>query len=1012
MKISKLLSATFFFVFTFFTQAQQKTITGIVTSKNEAIPFVQIMVKGTTVNTVSALDGNFSIKAKPSDFLVFSFLGFKPQEIPVQDKSTINVDMIEIVSQLEDVILIGYGKSKRNNMTGAVSSVKGKELEKRNVTNIQEALQGQLPGVQVSSGGGRPGSEASITVRGFSTLNNNTPLYVVDDVPLDDISFLTPNDVESIQVLKDASASGIFGSRASNGVIIIETKKGKAGKTTINFDAFTSVQTVANKPNLANGTEYANTKNAARINDGDSPLYDFPTAFGAGTDWWNLFAQDAIFKNIALDIRSGTEKLKVSSGLTFQDQEGIQLGSDFQRVTVRLNTEYKLRDKLTFIQNFSVASSLTNNGPELFYDSQRLEPITNPYLPSFEQSSALNEFSIFSPTITDIPNAAGRLARNFNTTRFLRGFASLGLNWEILEGLSLVTQYSTYFSSWENNNFSPNYFIEPNDQLLINSVSRGHNNRSESIWNNTLTYTKKINNHSFSLLGGIVMEGREHRTLFGRGQNIPSNIASLQFLNAATDFNAFFASGNNENYNLLSYVSRLNYSFNNKYIFNASIRADGSSLFPEKSKWGVFPALSGAWVVSEENFMKKNNSLINYLKVRVGWGQIGNDNRFSLPVNARITTIVNDFYTIGSGQNLYVAAAPGNVGNPNIKWETVEDINLGVDINLFDSKLGVNFDVYQRNTFDMIMPQAIPSYLGSGFDRQWANVGNFQNQGFDLGINYKNDIGNVNYSFGLNISHYEATTKKLADGEVILAGNHDRLGNIGRTVEGQTPGLFYGYVTDGIFQNQTEINSHSDQFGNIIQPNAVPGDFRFKDLNGDGQLTEADRKIIGDPTPDFTFGFTMNFKYKRFDLNALFNGSYGNDMINAASPYLSNGGELYNSYAGVLNNAWNGEGSTNSNPRLTIDDPNQNFRYSDYYIEDGSYIRLQNIQLGYSLGEKLNERLGISKFRLYASVENLFTLTSYSGLEVDIPGSATLRGVEWGNYPVPRTFSLGFNFGF
>lgn len=1010
MKLTSILSIIFLFIYSSIN-AQQKSITGTVKSGDEPLAYVTIIIKGTSKGTSTNEDGNFNIDVLPTDILVFNYIGYVSQEIAVEGKTTIDVNLKENVTQLTDIVLVGYGKSNKKDVTGAVSSVKGKELEKRNVTNIQEALQGQLPGVQVSSGGGRPGSEASITVRGFSTVNNNAPLYVVDDVPLDDISFLTPNDIESIQVLKDASASAIFGSRASNGVIIIETKKGKEGKTTINIDAFTSIQTVAKKPNLANGTEYAQTINAARINDGNTPLYEDPSAFGEGTDWWDLFAQDAIFNNVALDIRNGTERLKLSSGLTFQDQDGIQRGSDFRRITARLNTEYKLRDKLTFTQNFSIATSLTTNGPELFWDSQRLEPITQPFLPSWEQSSALNEFSIFSPTITDVPNAAGRLARNFNTTNYLRGLISLGLNWEVINGLTFITQYSNYFSSFENNNFSPNYYIEPNDQLLINNVSRTHNNRTENIWNNTLSYTRKIDNHSFTVLGGLVMESREHRTLFGRGQNIPSNAESLQFLNAATDFNAFFASGNNENYNLLSYVSRLNYSFNNKYIFNASVRVDGSSLFPKENQWGVFPSVSGAWIVSEESFMKKTNSLINFLKLRVGWGQIGNDNRFSLPANARITTIANDFYTIGSGQSLYIAAVPGNVGNPNIKWETVEDFNLGMDLNLFESKLGINLDVYQRNTYDMIMPQSLPSYLGSGFDRQWANVGNFQNKGFDLGLNYKTNIGQVKSTFGLNISHYKAVVKKLAAGEIILAGNHDRLGNIGRTVEGQTPGLFFGYVTDGIFQNQTEINSHSDQFGNIIQPNARPGDFRFVDINGDGQLTQDDRKIIGDPTPDFTFGIPMSFTYKGFDLNTLLTGSYGNDMINAARPYLSNGGELYNSYAGVLANSWNGEGSTNSNPRVSIDDPNQNFRYSDFYIEDGSYIRLQNIQIGYSLGEKLTQKYKLTKLRIYLSAENLITLSSFSGLEVDVPGSATLRGVEWGNYPVPRTFTFGFNLG-
>lgn len=374
--------------------------------------------------------------------------------------------------------------------------------------------------------------------------------------------------------------------------------------------------------------------------------------------------------------------------------------------------------------------------------------------------------------------------------------------------------------------------------------------------------------------------------------------------------------------------------------------------------------------------------------------------------------MANDYYTIGSGQNLVIGSGPGNVGNPDLKWETVEDINLGVDINFFDDKLGVNLDLFKRKTYDMLMAKSIPAYLGSGFDAQWANIGNFETQGADLGVNFRTHLGNVNSRFTLNLSHYTAKATKLADGEAIWDGNHQRLNSLARSAEGQAPGLFYGYVTDGIFQNLTEINSHSDEFGNIIQPAAQPGDIRFKDLDGDGQLTDNDRKVIGDPTPDFTFGFKMQFDYKGFDLNILLTGSYGNDMMNGASPYLSNGGEIYNSYAGTLSSAWSGEGSTNSQPRLTIDDPNSNFRYSDYYVEDGSYLRLKNIQLGYNFPDQIISKLGLTKARVYASAENVFTLTSFSGLDTDIGGWATLRGIDWGHYPLPRLISFGLNLTF
>lgn len=1009
MNTLKVSIYSFLFLTLTLASAQEKTIKGLVTIDDMPIPGVNVIIKGTSQGTTTDFDGNYSITATPEDTLVFSYVGYNTQEVVVGDQETIDINLEESSSQLGEVVLIGYGSSQKRDLTGAISSVKGEELEKRNVTNIQDALGGQLPGVQVSSGGGAPGSEASITIRGFSTLNNNSPLFVVDDVPLDDISFLTPNDIENIQVLKDASAAAIYGSRASNGVVIIETKKGKVGKTRVTLDAFSGLQSVAKRPDMANATEYANTINAARENDGQAPLYPNPEGFGEGTNWFDEITQLSLLNNVALNVNSGTEKLKVASGLTYQDEDGIQKGGGFERVTARLNTEYQLLDNLTLTQDFSIGKSQTINGPNLVWNAQRLEPITAPYLPAYEQGSALNEYSIFSPTVTDVPNAIGQLGRNFNDTDYLRGLGSLTVNWEIFEGLSVKSQFSTYFSAYEQNVFNPDYFIEPNDQQQVNSVSRTHNNRTNTTWNNLVTYSKEIEKHDFSIMGGFIVESREHRTLSSRGQNIPNNNPDLRFLDAATE--GFLAGGNNENYDLLSYIGRLKYSFDSKYTINSTVRVDGSSLFPEGNKWAVFPSVSAAWMVSEEDFLN-DSDVINYLKLRAGWGQIGNDNRNSVPVNARITTLNDDFYTVGSGQNTIVASAPDNVGNPNLRWETVEDINLGIDLEMFNSKLGINLDVYQRKTFDMLMPQSIPSYLGSGYDAQWANVGNFETTGVDLGITYSAEIGKVKSNFNLNLSHYKPVAKNLADGEAIFDGNHQRLNLLGYTFEGETPGLFYGFVTDGIFQNQFEVNSHSDEFGNIIQPNAQPGDFRFRDLNGDGDLTDADRQIIGDPTPDFTFGFTMNFEYDNFDFNALFRGSYGNDMMNAARPYLSNGGEAYNSYAGILAQSWNGEGSTNSQPRLSIDDPNANFRYSDYYIEDGSFLRLQNIQLGYSFDKNFTDKIGLTKARIYSSVENLFTLTSFSGLESDVGGSATLRGVEWGTYPVPRTVSVGLNLSF
>jgi len=406
-----------------FCLAQEKEITGTVSEGGQLMPNVNVLIKNTNTGTQTDFDGNYTIMATPEDVLVFSYIGFKSQEILVGNQTIISVNLSEDVDQLDEIVLIGYGASKKKDLTGAVSSVDGEELEKRTVTNIQQALAGQLPGVQVSSGSGAPGSEAQITVRGFSTLNNNSPLFVVDDVPLDDISFISPNDVESIQVLKDASATAIYGSRASNGVIIITTKKGKGEKLSISLNSYSSFQFVAKKPALADATEYAKIINQASINDGNLPPYSNPENFGAGTDWFDVVTQQALLNNTSLNINGGSELIKVSSGLSYQDQDGIEKGGDFKRLTARLNSEFRISENFTIKQNFSFGQSTTVNGPGLIWDALRLEPITNPYLPIYEQPAALNEFSIFSPTITDVPNALARLARNFNVTDYLEASA-------------------------------------------------------------------------------------------------------------------------------------------------------------------------------------------------------------------------------------------------------------------------------------------------------------------------------------------------------------------------------------------------------------------------------------------------------------------------------------------------------------------------------------------------------------------------------------------------------------
>lgn len=1006
--MKRLLFAMFLFTSCFCVFAQETIqIKGKVSAASESLPGVSIVIEGTTQGTTTDVDGNYSISAKPTDNLVFSYVGFQTITEAVNNRSIINVLLKEDVVGLEEIIAVGYGTVKKKDLTGAISTVKGEELAKRNVSGLAEALQGQLAGVQVTSNGGSPGSEASILVRGIATINNNNPLYVVDDVPLEDISWLNPKDIENVQVLKDASSSAIFGSRASNGVIIIETKKAKEGKTNITFDGSYSVQSIAKKPVLANATEYALIANKAAANSGMNPLFPDPEALGDGTDWWDQVTQVAPIQNYSLNINKGTEDLKISTGLSYFNQDGVVKGGGYDRITLRLNTEFKITDKITIGENISLSKDKTKNGPDLIWGGLLTEPVIPVYLPEYEQEGK-NEFSIYHPTTwTDGANPMGALARNFDVTDYLRTVGNLFARFDIVTGLQFETKFAFYLSSWENNWFSPDYYIEPTDKNDVNYVGRTHNNRTDFTWNNIVSYSADFDEHSLKVAGGITMESFEHRTLSGSAKSLPSNHPDLRYLDAATD--AFWSGGTNVNNTQTSFLARLNYSYKDKYLLTASFRADASSRFPEANKWGYFPSVSGAWNLAEEEFMNEVDWL-SQLKLRVGWGQLGNQN---IPNNATLTTLGKTYYVFGADKKVDIGMAPETVGNPDLKWETVEDINIGADLGFFDQKLTVAFDYFQRTSKDMLMEKSIPLYLGSVWSTPWSNVGSLETEGFEIVLGYREKIGSdFNLNATLNLSHANSTLTTLASGEAIWSGNHQRLDMLTRTAEGGTAGEFYGWVTNGIFQNQKEIINYTDEFGNILQPLAQPGDMKFKDLNGDGRINGEDREVIGDPEPDFSFGFNINMDYKAFDLSMLFNGTYGNDVLNAVKPYTHAGNGVYNSYSEILYKAWDGEGTSNTQPRLAVRDNNQNFRYSDYYIEDGSYLRLKSLQVGYSIPASVCKKITISKARIYVGGENLFTLTKFSGMDPDMGGSALERGIDWGHYPLPRVWMVGANITF
>jgi len=1002
-------------------QDVEKTITGkTLDEKGGVLPGTTIKVKGTAKTSVSNSDGTFSIQVPgPGAVLVFSFIGYNQQEVTVGNRNSIHVQLKpnEEGRMLNDVVVVGYGSQKKSNITGAISSVKGEELSKMTVGTVGSALQGKVSGVSVVASGSEPGSSPQVFIRGISTFGSNAPLYVVDGVPLTDISFLNPKNIASLDVLKDASSSAIYGSRASNGVIIITTISGIQGKTTISFDASTGFSDPLRKPKMADSKEYASIMNLAASNSGNPPVYKDINAITNSTDWWKEVTQRGVTQDYNLSLTGGSEKLNYASSVGYYKEKGLIRTTDFNRVNFRLKTEYKISPKIKVGQDINISGTGRTPSPNpggsnsIFQNAILADPVT----PARVQRSS-SEFDNYGSSPTDIPNTLAVVERNFQNVKNTYLVGSIYGSYEIIPGLTFEPRFSVNGDLYEYNSFSPTYNISATQYSLINKASRQHD--ISKYWNNTntLTYKKQFGDHNLTVLAGFTNEKFIDTRLFASGQGIPSNDPTLRYPVASTGgFNIGVGDGSRfDNVRTLqSYLGRVNYSYKDKYLLSASVRADGSSIFAPEHRWGTFPAFSGGWVVSKEDFLK-NTAWLSNLKIRAGYGQVGNQG--AVPLGQYVSNLGTVYSAMGATGASQVGVIRTSVPNRDLKWETVEDINLGLDAGLLNNKLTLSGDYFVRNVKDMIATQLIVAYAGFGGNSPWTNVGTMQTKGFEFSIGYQDKAGEVSYGINLNATHYTATAKKLAQGNDILSGNTAIFGTTSLTREGHPVGAFYGLQTDGIFQNASEVASYKNAAGTLIQPNAVPGDFRFKDLNGDGVINSSDRTFIGDPTPKLTFGINLTAAYKNFDLTVFFTGNLGGDLVNVLKGYTNSGSNNYNKIAGLESIAWHGEGTSSTTPRIAAFDNNGNYsKFNDFYIESGSFARLRNLQLGYTIN---SEKVG--KIRVFASAQNLLTITKYKGLDPELAygtqwtdnSSALNRGLDWGNYPTSRTFLFGLNFTF
>ncbi len=991
-------------------QAQSRRITGTVTSKGEALPGVSIQIKGTATGTISDAGGNYSITAADGQILKFSFIGFQEKEVTLQGQSRLDISLEETQIALDEVVAIGYGKAKKGDLTSSITSVKGEEMRKMTVGNPVQALQGKAPGVQVITGSGAPGSSPKVLIRGFTSINLSTdPLYIVDGVPMgSNLNFLNTNEVESIQVLKDASASAIYGSRASNGVVLITTKRGAAGKTSFNTDVTFGYQKFDKPYDMVDAEEYAKIMNQSLVNGGLAERFPDPASLGRGTDWWgegvNRFSPQM---NFSFQASGGTAKHQYAVSLNYYDQSSFYNSGDWKKFTARLSNDWNFSPVVSAGIVLNPRREYWHNIPSWYQDYLLIDPITPIYVPEDEREG-LNEFSIYERSYyTYTWNPIARDARNFGRGGYYALGSNAYLDIKPFKGFQIRSQISSDLKFNRTDNFTPEFSIdEAHESSKINAVERNMSNDVYWNWTNTATYDFSENEHNVTAMVGGTFEKWTGTNLWGKKEGVPNNTDLLREIDAGT-LNPT-TGGTHWEQTIESFLGRVSYNYAGTYYLTGTYRVDGSSKFMANNKWATFPSVSAAWRISKASFLK-SATFVDDLKIRAGWGRLGNQ---GLPSNVYASGIGQYYYIFGPGEgDLVNTTYPTSMKNEDIKWETVEDINLGTDFTLFELKVDGSVEYYRKKTKDMLFLMPYPNYSGFPDDaRIWSNIGSMESKGWDIAVNYHGSVSELKYNLGLTLMTVQVEATDLPDITPVIYGSN----NYTRTVEGEVPGYYFGYRTSGLFQNQTEINSHSSEHGALLQPVAKPGDIRFEDTNSDGVLNADDRVKIGSPWPDFTGGFNLDMSYKNFDLIANVYFSVGNELVNWNKRNLyRTTGSSNNVISGLLDKAWHGEGTGNDIPRVSHVDHNENYtRFSDFFVEDGSFARLKNLQLGYTLPASLSSKWGLSKCRFYISGQNILTITGYDGVEPEVSGGVLDLGFgEW-QYPVLPTYLIGVNVAF
>ena len=973
--------------------AQQITVQGVVKDQTgETVIGASVMEKGTTNGTITGIDGDFSLNMSPNGTLVVSFVGYKTQEVQVKGQKQLQVVLSEDAEMLDEVVVIGYGTMKKSDLTGAVSSIGNKDIKDSPVSNLGQAIQGKISGVQIVDAG-KPGDNVSIKIRGLGSINNCDPLVVIDGVPTDlGLSSLNMADVERLDVLKDASATAIYGSRGANGVVMITTKRGTEGKGKLAVSANYSFQNATNVPSLLNAAQYAELSNDMMVNSGRNPNPEWanPSELGAGTDWMDELLRTGVMQNYTVSYSGGNEKSHYYVSGGFLDQSGIVKSVNYRRFTFQSNSDAQVLKWLKFSNNITFSADTKKSGSYNIGDALKALPI----YPVKNEDGSWSGPDGNSEWYGSTRNPIGPTELNKSQTDGYNFLANLTAELTFTKWLKFKSTFGYDAKFWFIDNFTPKYNWKPTPTEET-SRYKSDNKSFTYLWDNYFLFDHTFaEKHRVGLMAGMSAQWNTNDYL-----NAQKNVFMFDNVHEMDNGEEMYAIGGNETeWALLSYMARVNYSYEDRYLLTATIRRDGSSRFGKKHRWGTFPSVSVAWRASQEKWFPKND-YINDLKVRAGYGVTGS--QASVGNYSYLASYNTSVYPFGISSGNQTALVSSTLANPYIHWEEVAQTNIGFDASLFNSRVMFSFDAYLKETRDMLVKASIP--ITSGFEdttTTYTNAGKVRNQGIEMSLHTINLTGELGWETNLTATYNKNKIKDL-NSDVPYYINQINNSYVTMLAKDYPINVFYGYVTDGIFQNQSEVNTHA------VQPGAEPGDIRFRDLNNAGVINDSDRTVIGNPNPSWLFSMNNSLSYKGFELSVFLQGIAGNKIYNANNIDNTGMAAAYNQTTDVLKR-WQGEGTSNSMPRAVFGDPNQNTRVSDRFVENGSYLRLKNITLSYTFPKQWLQKTQIENARLSLSCENVATITGYSGFDPEVG----INGIDQNRYPISRTFSLGLNFNF